>query len=117
MVAAKRIMRDERIKQVCIGGGAFLLIAIVMPVSLFSSGRLPGVLGESYSKAIGALTTPFIMETSFVILGFVAVVAINGLRRKKDGSDFVSLDDFVEQPAAKPDLKEEKSASSDLLAK
>ncbi len=85
-------VKDERVKQATIGAVILLTIAILVPSALLGWRLLPGLWGEWLGTLAGLLTTPFVMETSFVILGLLIVVSINHRRRMKDGDDFVFLE-------------------------
>jgi hypothetical protein len=83
---------DERVKQVAIGVSILVVLTVVVPGLLMGWRLLPGLLGEWVGTMIGILTTPFFMEASFVILGFVIVIFLNNWRQRKDGDDFVYLE-------------------------
>lgn len=92
-------IRDDRVKQVVIGASILLTLAVVVPVTLMGWRYLPGVLGEWIGMMIGLMTTPFFMESSFLILGLVIVIGLNVWRTAKEGDEFV----YLEQVAG-PDL-------------
>jgi hypothetical protein len=48
------------------------------------------------------MSTPFFMEASFVILGFLIVVSLNTWRRHKAGDEFVTIETKAE-PADRPE--------------
>ena len=92
-------IRDDRVKQVVIGAGILITLSVVVPGTLIGWHYLPGVLGEWIGMMVGLMTTPFIMESSFIILGLVIVIGLNYLRITKEGDEFV----YLEQVAG-PDL-------------
>jgi hypothetical protein len=92
-------LRDDRVKQVAIGVGILMTLAVVVPGTLMGWRYLPGLLGEWIGTMIGIMTTPFFMEASFLILGLVTVIALNYWRTAKEGDEFV----YLEQVAG-PDL-------------
>ncbi len=96
---------DERVKQVAVGAGILILIGVVVPTALVGWRYLPGLLGETVGTIIGVMTTPFCMETSFIVLGITIVIALNNWRRFKDGDDFVYLEqiDGTDAPDDLPD--------------
>lgn len=96
---------QERKKQIAIGGGILLTLTVLICLALTGWRYLPGLLGEWIGTMIGALTTPFILEASFVILGFILVIAINTWRRHKDGDELVYLESISgpDVPADLPD--------------
>ena len=95
-------IRDVRVKQVAIGAGILLTLAVVVPGTLVGWRYLPGVLGEWIGMMIGLMTTPFFMESSFIILGLVIVIGLNSWRTAKEGDEFV----YLEQVAG-PDLPQD----------
>jgi hypothetical protein len=90
-------LQDERVKQVAIGGGILLMITLLVTGTWVGWRMLPGLLGEWIGFMVGIMTTPFCMETSFVIIGAFIVISLNHWRRQRDGDEFVDLDDI--QPA------------------
>lgn len=94
-------VKDERVKQVAVGAGILITLAILVPGALLGWRLLPGVWGEWLGTLIGLMTTPFVMETSFVILGIVLVITLNHWRRVKEGDDFVFLEQIDEENAPK----------------
>lgn len=96
-------LQDERVKQVAIGGGILLVLTVVVPGMWVTWRMLPGLLGEWIGFMVGIMTTPFCMETSFVILGLVIVIFLNHWRQRRDGDEFVHLADLPRsESAAKP---------------
>jgi hypothetical protein len=83
---------QERKKQIAIGGGILFTLTVLICAALTGWRYIPGLLGEWIGTMIGALTTPFILETSFVILGFILVISINTWRRHRDGDELVYLE-------------------------
>ena len=85
-------LRDVRVKQIAIGAGILMTLAVVVPGTLMGWRYLPGVLGEWIGMMVGLMTTPFIMETSFILLGLVIVIGLNYFRTAKEGDEFVYLE-------------------------
>ena len=83
---------DNRVKQIAIGVGFLMLLMLVICGALLGWGYLPGLLGEWVGLMVGVVTTPFLMEASFVIMGLMVVVLINHWRRKRDGDELVFLE-------------------------
>lgn len=50
------------------------------------------LLAKSFFTMAGTLATPFILETSFAIIGLVLVLVFNEWRRLKDGPDWVEME-------------------------
>jgi hypothetical protein len=84
--------RDERVKQVAIGVSILVVLTVTVPALLLGWHQLPGLVGEWLGTIIGIMTTPFFMETTFVILGLVIVISLNTWRQRKDGDEFVYLE-------------------------
>ena len=97
---------DERVKQVAIGAGILIVLAVVVTGLLVGWRLLPGLLGEWVGTMIGIMTTPFFMEASFAILGLVIVISLNHWRMHKDGDEFVYLEQ-VAGPELPLDLPEQ----------
>lgn len=87
-----RTDEDNRAKQIVVAAGILLTVALLVCGTLIGWRYLPGMLGEWIGMMIGVLTTPFFMEASFVILGLMIVFAVNHWRQKRDGDDFVYLE-------------------------
>ena len=85
-------LRDVRVKQIAIGAGILMTLAVVVPGTLMGWRYLPGVLGEWIGMMVGLMTTPFIMESSFLLLGLVIVIGLNIRRNAKEGDEFVYLE-------------------------
>ncbi len=93
--------RDERWKQV--GAGLAILAGITVLILLLALGRhLPGLAGEFFARVLGLVSTPFILETSLCILGFVVVMTINYWRQWKDGDELVHLEEVQNPPQDLP---------------
>jgi hypothetical protein len=95
--------RDERVSQVIIGAG-ILAAVLIVSTAIRLLGLMPGFLGEVFAMFAGFLSTPVFLEISFFILGILIVLAINLWRHKREGDEFVYLDE-VKDPEAK-DLPE-----------
>jgi hypothetical protein len=79
--------------------GVFLLMGIMVVVcSLLLGYRfLPGLLGEWVGTMVGLATTPFLLEASFVVLGFCVVFWLNHRHEQKDGNEWVYLEQVVDK--------------------
>lgn len=89
---AQQQATESRGKQFLVGGTILLAVAgVVIPLLLFWR-EIPGLLGETVGKVVGIMSTPFFMEASFVILGFLIVVSLNTWRRHKEGDEFVTIE-------------------------
>jgi uncharacterized membrane protein len=98
-------IKDERVKQVIIGVSILVALTVMVPTILIGWRLLPGLLGEWLGTIIGIMTTPFFMEASFAILGLVIVILLNHWRQKKEGDEFVYLEQ-VAGPSVPRDLPE-----------
>lgn len=98
-------IHDERVKQVGIAATILMTIMVTVTGLLLGWRFIPGILGEWVGTIMGILTTPFFMEASFVILGFLIVVLLNNWRQHKDGDEFVYLEQVTgpDVPADLPD--------------
>lgn len=97
----REMVRDERWKQV--GAGLAVLAGITGLLLMLVFGRhLPGVAGEFFARVLGLVTTPFILETTLCILGFVVVMTLNHWRQVRDGDELVYLDQVKDAPADMP---------------
>src|SRR6478735_4477892 len=97
--------KDERVRQVAIGVSILLLLMVTVTSLLLGWRLLPGLLGEWVGTMLGILTTPFLLEASFIVIGLVLVICLNHWRRIKDGDDFVYLEQVTgpEVPEDLPD--------------
>ncbi|WP_411825895.1 hypothetical protein [Luteolibacter sp. AS25] len=83
---------EGRGRQILAGGVVIGTIGTLVVGLLVGWRYIPGWGGEGVGMIAGMLSTPFLMETSFVIIGFLTVVALNIWRRHKEGDEFVSMD-------------------------
>ncbi|RYD31804.1 MAG: hypothetical protein EOP85_22370 [Verrucomicrobiaceae bacterium] len=90
-------------KQVGVAAAILITLTILVPGLITGWRFIPGFLGEWIGTVMGVLTTPFIMETSFFILGLVIVILINHWRQQKEGDEFVYLEQ-VSGPGLPKDL-------------
>jgi hypothetical protein len=94
--------QDERKQQVIVG---FCVVAGVAGLILLIAWArfLPGVGGEFFGRILGIISTPFLMEASFSVLGLVLVMALNIWRQRREGDELVYLDEIKNAPAGLPD--------------
>jgi hypothetical protein len=91
--------RDERVRQVIVGV-AILAGVLVVSTLIRLLGLLPGFAGEVFAMFAGFLSTPVFLEISFFVIGLLIVLAINHWRHKREGEEFVYLEQ-VSEPEAK----------------
>lgn len=92
-VMNKQSSSENRGKQVAVGGVIiFVFMSAVTSLLLFWR-YIPGWVGESVGKVAGLISTPFILEASFFVMGLGIVVLLNSWRRNKDGDDFVEFEE------------------------
>jgi hypothetical protein len=75
-----------------LGSGVVLTLAVLVCGTLYGWRYLPGFLGEWVGTMIGAMTTPFLLEASFLVIGLCIVVWLNHWRRQKAGDELVYLE-------------------------
>ncbi len=84
--------------------GLSILFAASLLFLGFQFGRLlPGLAGEWFARMGSILTTPFLMEFSLAVLGLVLVLTINHWRQKREGDEFVYLEEVQDAPAGMPE--------------
>jgi len=93
-----QVLRDERFKQVAVGV-VVLAIVLVVTLGVRLASFLPGIVGDFFGIITGILSTPIMLEISFFTIGLMIVFAINHWRMKRDGDEFVYLDQIPEPEA------------------
>ena len=93
------LFRDERVKQVIVAV-AILLGVMVLSVAIRLAGSAPGLLGEWFGMIAGFLSTPVLLEVSFFTIGLIIVVSVNHWRMKREGDEFVYLEQINEPELA-----------------
>jgi hypothetical protein len=89
---AKESNDEGRAKQVAVGA-VIMFVIFGSVISLISLWRcIPGWIGECIGMFAGLISSPFILEGFFVIMGFFLVLFLNSWRRKMRGGDFVEFD-------------------------
>ncbi len=87
---------EDRPRQIIWGISILIALTVLICGTLIGWRYLPGLLGEWIGTMIGALTTPFLLEGSFLVIGLMVVLVLNIWRRKRDGDDFVHLEELDE---------------------
>lgn len=93
----------SRFREIAPGVAVLLAVALVTCGAIYGWRLLPGLWGEWIGFMVGLLTTPFILEFSFIVFGLILVVSINHWRRKREGDDFVVLEQVSEKNLHLPD--------------
>lgn len=117
--------RDERKRQVVTGIAVIVGVGALFLLLVVATG-LPGVAGEFFARIAGIVTTPFLLEGTLAILGLILVILINHWRQRREGDEFVYLDEMKDAPKDLPDqarwavyrdkpLEADNPAQSDLL--
>ena len=99
---------DPRPKQLVVGLGILGAMVLIVPAFYIVWQFVPGVFGEFLGVIAGVISTPFLLEISFIILGLIIVVALNNMRMRRNGDEFVYLEE-VGDPIARADLPERSS--------
>jgi hypothetical protein len=82
---------DPRVKQLLVGIGAIFLVCAIIGL-IWYGGTLPGFVGEWFAMILGIITTPFLMEGSFIVLGLLIVMLINHWRLRREVDELVYLE-------------------------
>jgi len=101
---------DPRRWQLIVGLSILGVLILIVPALYIVWQFVPGVFGEWLGVIAGVLSTPFLLEIFFVIAGLIIVVGLNHLRQKRDGDEFVYLDEIRDSStsADSPDHKKGK---------
>jgi len=99
---------DPRGRQLVIGLGILLALLVVVPLFYVFGKFAPGLLGEWFAVIAGIISTPFLLEAFYLILGLFIVVGLNHLRQKREGDEFVYLEQ-VNDPDAPPGIPEKST--------
>ncbi len=84
---------ENRGKQILVGLSVIAVFTVFVVGLLLGWRLIPGWGGESVGMVAGILSTPFFMEGSFVVMGFLIVIGLNTWRRHKEGDECVYLDE------------------------
>ena len=87
---------DPRPRQLAVGLGILGVILLVVPAFYIIWHFVPGVFGEFLGVIAGIISTPFLLEICFAILGLIIVVALNNMRMKCNGDEFVYLEEVAD---------------------
>lgn len=96
--------RDQRNRQIVWAAVILIGLGLVVSTTLLFGRKLPGLWGDWASMLIGVMTTPFLMEASFFLMGISIVALVNHYVEKRDGEEWVNMDRFE----TKADVSENK---------
>jgi len=94
---------DPRSRQLLIGLSILGVLILLVPAFYIVWHFVPGLFGEWLGVIAGVMSTPFLLEIFFIILGLIIVVGINQLRQRREGDEFVYLEQ-IEDPSAPADI-------------
>lgn len=83
---------NEQITQIIACAAVLLTLTTVVCGMLIGWRHMPGLLGEWVGTMAGIITTPFVMESSFAVIGLTIVICINHWRQKKAGDELMYLE-------------------------
>ncbi len=74
-------------------GFAVIVFFFVLLGGVAAIAYAPGYVGEVGRSCLALVTSPFLMESSIFFLALTVLFAVNGVRRIREGDDYVSLDE------------------------
>ncbi|MGA0854329.1 MAG: hypothetical protein ACO3RK_05900 [Luteolibacter sp.] len=86
--------RDQSKRQILWAAVILIGVALVVSTVLLFGRKLPGLWGEWASTLIGVMTTPFLMEASFILIGISIVAVLNHLASSRSGDEWVDPEKF-----------------------
>ena len=86
-----RVDNDSRMKQIAVGVAILAVLTVAFCGTLVGWRHVPGLAGEWLGMMVGVMTTPFLLEASFAILGLTVVLALNSWRLRRAGDEWVDL--------------------------
>lgn len=96
-------------KPLVIGLG-FIVAAALVIVTVWAGSYLPGFAGEIFSMLAGIMWTPVLLDTALFVLGFALILGLNLYRRKREGDEYVYLEQ-VEGPDIPADMPVESRSA------
>lgn len=90
---SKQDQMEHRGRQLAVGGGILLSVSLAVISLLLFWRFIPGWVGESFGMVAGVISTPFFMEFTFIVLGFVIVLVLNTWRRRSGGDEYVEVEE------------------------
>lgn len=83
---------SSRKKHILIGF-AVIVFFFVLLSGIAAVAYMPGYAGEVGRSCLALVTSPFIMESSIFFLALTVLFAVNGVRRIREGDDYLALDE------------------------
>lgn len=77
-----------------VGAGILLGLTCTVVCLWFGWRHVPGPAGEFLGIMVGFMSTPFILETSFFLIGCAILLVIHTVRRRMDGDEFVTMEEL-----------------------
>jgi hypothetical protein len=90
---SKDTHEENRGRQILVTSLILLIFTSLLTALMLGWRRIPGWVGEGFGIVAGIFSTPFVMETSFVLIGLLTVIAVNTWRRRREGDEFVEWKD------------------------
>lgn len=96
---------ESRRAQLMVGLAILTVFILTVPTFYLCWRLVPGLFGDWLGVIAGVMSTPFLLEFFFIIIGLIVVVGLNQYRQRKDGDDFVYLEqvDDTHSTATLPD--------------
>ncbi|MDE0827051.1 MAG: hypothetical protein OSA48_09630 [Akkermansiaceae bacterium] len=83
-------------------GLGLILAAALLIIGIWCGTYIPGFVGEIFSMIAGIMWSPVLLDISLFFIGLILVLWLNGVRRKRDGDEFVYLEQVDDPTAALP---------------
>ena len=85
---------DQGKRQIVWAAVILIGVGLVVSTVLLFGRKLPGLWGEWASTLIGVMTTPFLMEASFILIGISIVAVLNHVAAARSGDEWVDPEKF-----------------------
>jgi uncharacterized membrane protein len=82
----------EHVIAVAVCVGVLLALTTLVCGMLVGWRHLPGLWGEWVGFMVGVMTTPFLMESTFALIGLAIVIFINQWRMSQSGDELMYLE-------------------------
>lgn len=98
-------LEENRGRQILVGGLIITTLTVAVLSLLIGWRYIPGWVGEAFGMFAGIMSTPFFMEGSFIVIGFLIVLGVNTWRRRKEGDEFVEIETSGKGGGGNPGVK------------